>query len=67
MVKKILSTSHAWCVLFAVLLLGTMLLNIYPLQSLEYKVYDIMARLRQQQAGKPVVIAGRQAGCHRGH
>jgi len=56
MVKKIFSTGHTWCVLFAVLLLGSMLLNIYPLQSLEYKVYDMMARLRQQQAGKPVVI-----------
>jgi serine/threonine-protein kinase len=56
MVKKIFYSSRAWCILFAVLLLGSMLLNIYPLQSMEYKAYDIMARLRQQQAGKPVVI-----------
>ncbi|MGD8521444.1 MAG: CHASE2 domain-containing protein, partial [Desulfobacterales bacterium] len=56
MFKNIFSASHTWCVIFAVLLLGSMMLNIYPLQSLEYKAYDIMARLRLQQAGKAVVI-----------
>ncbi len=56
MVKKLFASSGAWCSLLAIILLGCTLLDIYPLQTVEYKAYDLMTRLRQKQAGKPVVI-----------
>lgn len=56
MVKKVFYSSRTVFILLALILLSGLLFDIYPLQSLEYKVYDIMARLRQKQAAKPVVI-----------
>ncbi len=56
MLKKLYHSQHLQCVLLTVLLLGGMMLELYPLMNLERRFFDTLARLRSASAKRPVVI-----------
>jgi serine/threonine-protein kinase len=43
-------------IILTILILGSFLVEWYPLQALEYKTYDLRAKLRQRKVSSPVVI-----------
>ncbi|MBI4681120.1 MAG: CHASE2 domain-containing protein, partial [Nitrospirae bacterium] len=43
-------------VLLTLIILGGLLIGWSPLQTLEYKTYDLRTKFRQQKASSPVVI-----------
>jgi serine/threonine-protein kinase len=54
--KKVLSSRRSICLLLMVAILVGMLFEFAPLQSLEYRAYDLMSLLRRGTAGVPLVI-----------
>ena len=54
--KKALRSSRSICLLLMSAILAGMLFGFKPLQSLEYKAYDLAANLRRRAAGIPVII-----------
>ena len=54
--KRVVSSSWLLCMLLTLGILAGATLEFYPLQSLEYKAYDVMAGLRQREHISPVVI-----------
>lgn len=54
--KKVLFSSWLLYAFLTLGILGGMMFEFYPLQSLEYKAYDFMSSLRQREDVSPVVI-----------
>jgi serine/threonine-protein kinase len=55
--KKALRSNRSICLLLMVVFLVGMLIEFNPLQSLEYRAYDLMSHLRRKATGIPVIIA----------
>ncbi|MGD8470883.1 MAG: CHASE2 domain-containing protein, partial [Desulfobacteraceae bacterium] len=54
--KNALRSSRSICLLLMFAILAGMLFGFKPLQSLEYKAYDLAANLRHRAAGIPIII-----------
>jgi CHASE2 domain-containing sensor protein len=54
--KKALQSGRSICLLLMIAILAGMLFGFKPLQSLEYKAYDLVSNLRHRAAGTPVII-----------
>ena len=54
--KKVLFSSWLLYAFLTLGILGGMMFEFYPLQSLEYKAYDFMSSLRQREDVSPVVV-----------
>lgn len=52
------SLLHDWLIaaILTLLILGLSLIQWYPLQTMEYKTYDVRQRMRQKKPASPVVI-----------
>ena len=56
MLKKVFFSHRTQCILLTFLLLGGMLLEFYPLKSLENHAFDTLARFRRSPAERQVVL-----------
>ena len=55
-IKKILFSNWLLCTILTLLVIGGMLFEFHPMQSLEYKAYDFFTSLRKREIGNQVVL-----------
>ena len=54
--KKLVFSNWVFCTILSVIILAGMLVEIYPMQFMEYRIYDLVAGIRSGERSSPIAV-----------